>query len=117
MNRYEPDGVPQSKDWGNRHSLYWNWMAHRFYPLLFGAFYSVGMDRTLSIRFTDLEKKQIESGYRSPFTSFRFAVSRWWRVIFLDTNSVVAPTAVFQAGTSSSVPILTPRKKHNARPR
>ena len=77
MNRYEPvGGVPQSSNWGNPHSLYWNWMAHRFYPLLFGAFYSVRMYRTLSIRFTDSEKKQIESGYRSPFASIRFAVSR-----------------------------------------
>jgi len=76
MNRYEPDGVPQSKDWGNRHSLCWNWMAHRFYLLLFGAFYSVRMDRTHSIRFADLQKKQIESGYGSPSTSIRFVVSR-----------------------------------------
>ena len=75
MNRYEPvGGVPQSSNWGNPHSLCWNWMAHRFYPLLFGAFYSVRMDRTHSIRFTDSGKKQIESGYGSPSTSIRFAV-------------------------------------------
>ena len=77
MNRYEPvGGVPQSSNWGNPHSLYWNLMAHRFYPLLFGAFYSVRMDRTRSIRFTDSEKKQIESGYRTPFAFIRFDVSR-----------------------------------------
>jgi len=53
MNKDKPDGVPQFKDWGNHHSLHWNWMAHRFYPLLFGSFYSVRMDRTYSIRFTE----------------------------------------------------------------
>ena len=107
MNRYEPDGVPQSKDWGNCHSLYWNWMDHRFYPLLFGAFYSVGMDRTLSIRFTDLEKKQIESGYRRPSTSIRFVVSRWLSTVFFDGLSAVETTPVFPEHPSISRRILT----------
>jgi hypothetical protein len=107
MNRYEPDGVPQSKDWGNRHSLYWNWMAHRFYPLLFGAFYSVGMDRTFSIRFTDSEKKRIESGYKSPSTSIRFVVSRWLSTVFFDGLSAVETTAVIPELLSSYPRILT----------
>ena len=103
MNRYEPvGGVPQSSNWGNPHSLYWNWMAHRFYPLLFGAFYSVGMDRTLSIRFTDWKKKQIESRYRSPSTSIRFAVSRWSQAIFLDTKNAVKTTPVIPEPASIS---------------
>ena len=69
-------GFPQSKDWGNLYSLYWDWITHRFYSLLFGAFYSVGMDRTDSIHFTKRNKKQIERGFLSPFGFIRFAVSR-----------------------------------------
>jgi len=107
MNRYEPDGVPQSKDWGNCHSLYWNWMAHRFYPLLFGAFYSVRMDRTHSIRFTDSEKKQIESGYISPSTCIRFVVSHWLSTVFFDGLSAVETTAVISELLSSYPRILT----------
>ena len=103
MNRYEPvGGVPQSSNWGNPHSLCWNWMAHRFYPLLFGAFYSVGMDRTLSIRFTDSEKKQIKSGYGSPSTSIRFVVSRWLSTVFFDGLSAVQTTAVLPELSSIS---------------
>jgi hypothetical protein len=108
MNRYEPvGGVPQSSNWGNPHSLYWNWMAHRFYPLLFGAFYSVRMDRTHSIRFTDSQKKQIESGYGSPSTSIRFVVSRWLQAIFLDTKNAVESTFAFPEHSSISRQILT----------
>ena len=108
MNKNKPDdGVPQSSNWGNPHSLYWNWMAHRFYPLLFGAFYSVRMDRTLSIRFTDSEKKQIESGYRSPSTSIRFVVSRWLSTVFFDGLSAVKTTAVLPELSSISRRILT----------
>lgn len=107
MNRYKPDGVPQSKDWGNNHSLYWNWMAHRFYSLLFGAFYSVRMDRTLSIRFTDSKKKQIESGYKSPFDSIRFVASRWLSTVFLNGFSAVKTTAVFPGHSAFSRRILT----------
>jgi hypothetical protein len=108
MNKDKPDdGVPQSSNWGNPHSLYWNWIAHRFYPLLFGAFYSVRMDRTHSIRFTHSEKKQIESGYGSPSTSIRFVVSRWWKAIFADTNKAVETTTVIPELLSSYPRILT----------
>jgi hypothetical protein len=82
-------------------------MAHRFYPLLFGAFYSVRMDRRHSIRFTDSEKKQIESGYGSPSTSIRFAVSLWWQAIILDTKNAVEPTFAFPEHSSISRRILT----------
>ena len=109
MNRYEPDGVPQSKDWGNCHSLYWNWMAHRFYPLLFGVFYSVRMDRTHSIRFADLEKKQIESGYKSPSTSIHFALVVGYQQYSKRLLSAVASTLVDILPPSNLTGILTSR--------
>jgi hypothetical protein len=77
-------------------------MAHRFYPLLFGAFYSVRMDRRHSIRFTDSEKKQIESGYESPSTSIRFALVVVYQQYSKGLLSAVKTTPVFPELSSIS---------------